>query len=415
MTGTGNPDGFADDTVDVVVIGAGIIGLATARALLDRRDDLSIVVVDKEGTIAGHQTGHNSGVIHSGIYYRPGSAKAELAVEGRVRMIDFCLDRDIAHEMCGKVILATDPGDGARLDELERRGNANGVRLERLSSDALLEREPHVRPGAALLVHDAGIVDYVAVCQAMAADLIEAGVSISTEFTVSAIATVREFVEVAADDGRAVRARWLVNCAGLHSDHMVALTGVSPPAAIMPFRGEYHHLRAERRDLCRHLLYPVPDPDFPFLGAHFTRDIHGGVHVGPNAVPAFAREGYRWRDIDLTEVRQLLGRRATWRLARRYWRTGAGEIYRSLHLPALVKALRELVPETTLDDLEPAPAGVRAQAIAPTGDLLDDFVFHDTPRAVHVVNAPSPAATASLAIGDRVAARLFERFDADGR
>lgn len=399
---------------DVVVVGAGVVGLATAHALRARRPDLRVTIVEKEAAIASHQTGHNSGVIHSGIYYRPGSAKAELAVEGRRRMIEYCIEHGIEHETCGKVILSTGPADEPRLDELERRGIANGVSLRRLEPGELVEREPHVQPGAALLVNDAGIVDYGAVCRSLADGLVAGGVDILVGFAVSDIATGPNEVVVRAADGDAVVGSWMINCAGLHSDRMVELAGVSPTAAIMPFRGEYLHLRADRRHLCRHLIYPVPDPDFPFLGAHFTRDIDGGVHVGPNAVPAFAREGYRWRDVDWREVRALLGRGATYRLARRYWRTGAAEIYRSLRRSALVAELRKLVPETETTDLEPAPAGVRAQAIAPGGDLLDDFVFHDTPRAVHVVNAPSPAATASLAIGDRIAARLLSRGAGNG-
>lgn len=398
-----------DESYDIAIIGAGIIGLATALAIQEARPSLSIVIVDKEAAVARHQTGRNSGVIHSGIYYRPGSAKAELAVEGRRRMIDYCTDHRIPFEMCGKVILSTGPADQPRLTELERRGQANGVELRRLSVNELTEREPHVKPDEALLVTDAGIVDYGEVCVSMLTQSAAAGAVLHTEFEVAHVSSSRNDIAITATDGRAVSASWLVNCAGLFSDRMVALAGVTPPAAIMPFRGEYLHLRPHRRHLCRHLIYPVPDPDFPFLGAHFTRDISGGIHVGPNAVPAFAREGYRWRDIDLRHMRELMGRRATWKLAKRYWRTGAGEIYRSLRTKALVNELRRLVPETEVGDLERAPAGVRAQAIAPTGDLLDDFVFHDTPRAVHVVNAPSPAATASLAIGDRIATRLLAR------
>jgi L-2-hydroxyglutarate oxidase LhgO len=398
-------------TFDVAVIGAGIVGLATARALLERRPSLSLAVVEKESAIATHQTGRNSGVIHSGIYYRPGSAKARLAVEGRRRLVDYCVERDIPHEVCGKVIVATSPEEARRLDELERRAEANGVRARMISREDLTEREPHVAPGPALLVDDAGIVDFGQVAAALAADIASRGAEIRLSWPVTQIHTRSDRVELGSD-GAGLYSGWIVNCGGLHSDQLVALTGARPPAAIMPFRGEYFGLIPARRHLCRHLVYPLPDPRFPFLGAHFTRAIDGGVHVGPNAVPAFAREGYRWRDVSPRELSRLLGRGATYRLARQYWRTGLAEVTRSLRRSSLVTQLQRLIPEVTAADLLPEPSGVRAQAVGPSGNLLDDFVFHDSARAVHVVNAPSPAATASLSIGDHIAGKLLERIDA---
>jgi L-2-hydroxyglutarate oxidase len=398
-------------TFDVTVIGAGIVGLATARALLERRPSLSLAVVEKEAAIATHQTGRNSGVIHSGVYYRPGSAKARLAVEGRRRLIDYCEERGVPYELCGKVIVSTSPAETRRLDELERRAEANGVRARMFSPEELMEREPHVAPGPALLVEDAGIVDFGQVAAALASDITSRGGEIRLGWPVRRIRTGADRVEIGSD-GAALRTRWIVNCGGLRSDQLVALAGARPPAAIMPFRGEYFGLVPARRYLCRHLVYPLPDPQFPFLGAHFSRTIDGSVHVGPNAVPALAREGYRWRDVSPREVGRLMGRTATYRLARQYWRTGLAEVTRSLRRSSLVAQLQRLIPEIEASDLLPEPAGVRAQAVGPSGELLDDFVFHDSERAVHVVNAPSPAATASLSIGDHIAGRLLERVDA---
>ncbi|MDH3225750.1 MAG: L-2-hydroxyglutarate oxidase [Thermoleophilia bacterium] len=401
----------ATRVIDVAVIGAGIVGLATAKALLERRPSLSLVVVEKESAIATHQTARNSGVIHSGVYYRPGSAKARLAVDGRRRLVDYCLERSVSHELCGKVIVATSPAEASRLQELEQRAVANGVKAQLISSRELTEREPHVAPGPALLVNDAGIVDFSGVAAALAADIERSGGRIRLGWAVNRIRSRAGHVEFSSDDD-VLRTRWIVNCGGLFSDRLVALTGARPTASIMPFRGEYFTLAPARRYLCRHLVYPLPDPRFPFLGAHFSRTVDGSVHVGPNAVPALAREGYRWRDVSGRELGRLLSRRATYRLAKRYWRTGLAEIGRSLRPTSLVAQLQRLIPEIAATDLLPAPAGVRAQAVDASGELLDDFVFHETDRAVHVVNAPSPAATASLSIGDHIARRVLDRFEA---
>ena len=396
------------EQVDVVVVGAGIVGLATARALVAAQPARSVLVVDKEPAPARHQTGHNSGVVHSGIYYAPGSAKAAMVREGRAALFELCAAHDLPVDRCGKVIVAVDATQIPRLDALEARAAANGIAVERLGPEALAEREPHARGVAALAVPSAAIVSYPAVARAMTADLGAAGAEVRTGVAVDEIVdhgdrlTVRDRTA-----GTTISARWLVNCAGLHSDRVATLAGADTGGVrIMPFRGEYYELVPERRHLCRALVYPVPDPAFPFLGVHLTRMIDGSIHAGPNAVPALRREGYRWRDIDRRDLAEVLGSARTYRLARRYWRTGLGEIHRSLRKPAFVRALQALCPEIRAADLVASPAGVRAQAIDPQGRLLDDFAFATTARSVHVVNAPSPAATASLAIGRAVAARL---------
>ncbi len=392
---------------DVVVVGAGIVGLATARALVASRPDRSVVILDKEPAPARHQSGHNSGVIHSGIYYAPGSAKATMVRAGRGELLALCAEHAVPVDLCGKVVVAVNETQVGRLDALAARAAANGIEVHRLDSHGLAAIEPHAHGIAALAVPSAGIVSYPAVAAAIATDLRRSGVALRTGFRVDEI---RERAgQVVVHDqrlGQAVRARVLVNCGGLHSDRLAALAGAATGGVrIMPFRGEYYELVPERRFLCRSLVYPVPDPAFPFLGVHLTRMIDGSIHAGPNAVPALRREGYRRRDVDLADARELLSIR-TYRLARSYWRTGAGEIHRSLRKRAFVRALQALCPEIRADDLVHSPAGVRAQAIDPSGRLLDDFAFATTPRSVHVINAPSPAATASLAIGRAVADRV---------
>ena len=396
------------DRVDVVVVGAGIVGLATARALIATEPRRSVVVVEKEAALATHQSGHNSGVIHSGIYYKPGSAKATMVREGRDELLAFCTKHDIPVEHCGKVIVASEPSELARLDMLEERARANGIAARRLDPLGLRAHEPHARGLAALAVPSAAIVSYPAVCAALRDDLEAAGVFVRTGFAVDDIEEHGDTITVTDHEhAMSVAARMLVNCAGLHSDRIARLAGADTGGVrIMPFRGEYYELIPVREHLCRALIYPVPDPAFPFLGVHLTRMIDGSIHAGPNAVPALQREGYRWRDVDARDVAEMLGSPRTYRLARRYWRTGAGEIHRSLSKKAFVSALQSLCPEIRSSDLMPAGAGVRAQAIDAGGNLLDDFAFASTERSVHVINAPSPAATASLAIGRAVAARV---------
>jgi L-2-hydroxyglutarate oxidase len=347
-------------------------------------------------------------VIHAGVYYAPGSAKARLCRTGRTELLRYCDERGIPTEVCGKVIVAATPDERGPLDALATRAEANGLEVRRLDRRGLAEIEPHARGVAALAVPSAAIVSYPAVCQALRRDLEGAGVVVRTGFTVDEIHERDGTITVAdRTHGTRVTARSLVNCAGLHSDRVARLAGADTGGVrIMAFRGEYYELVDHRRFLCRSLIYPVPDPAFPFLGVHLTRMIDGSIHAGPNAVPALRREGYRWRDIDLRDVRELLGSARTYKLAKRYWRTGAGEIHRSLRKGAFVRALQELCPEIERRDLVRSHAGVRAQAIDASGNLLDDFAFATTPRSVHVVNAPSPAATASLAIGRAVAARM---------
>lgn len=401
--------GTSDVAADVVIVGAGIVGLTTAWSLVEQRPDLSVVVLEKETRHATHQTGHNSGVIHSGLYYAPGSHKAAMVASGRRALVEFCDAHGIAHETCGKVVVAVDDAELPRLEQLAQRAAANGVEAERIDRTRLRELEPHIEGVAALHVPSAGIVSFPAVCDALVGALASKGVQLRTNWAVEAIHDDDRDVRVMGTGGT-VRASVLVNCGGLHSDRIAQLAGADTGGVrIMPFRGEYYELTAERRHLCRNLVYPVPDPAFPFLGVHLTRMIDGHVHVGPNAVAAFAREGYRWRDIDRRDAWEILRSPSTWKLARRYWRTGAAEIHRSLRRRAFVRALQRLCPEVRDSDLTPSPAGVRAQAIAPDGRLLDDFAFAESARAVHVLNAPSPAATASFAIGRAIAAKALER------
>ena len=368
-----------------------------------------MVVVEKEQALARHQSGRNSGVLHSGIYYRPGSLKARTAVEGRLAMERYCEERDVPYERCGKVIVATDAREAGRLDELVTRAAANGVRAERIGPERLRELEPHAGGLGALHVLDTGIVDFAAVSTVLGVDLQERGASVRCGVEVQRLREGDAEVVVETTAGPLVAAH-VVNCGGLQSDLLAAdALGPRPDVRIVPFRGEFHDVVGPRRHLVRNLIYPVPLPELPFLGAHLSRGIDGGVHAGPNAVLALAREGYTWHHVDRRDLRGLLAFPGFWRLARRYWRTGAVEVYQSLSRRALAHALQRLVPEIGVDDLVPRPAGVRAQALGRDGSLLDDFVVRETARAVHVLNAPSPAATASLVIGDTIAERIVAR------
>jgi L-2-hydroxyglutarate oxidase len=395
--------------IDVLVVGGGILGLATAHRLLEQRPDTSIVVVEKEPAIALHQTGRNSGVLHSGIYYKPGSLKAANCRTGKAALERFCTEEGIPYEICGKVIVAVDEAERGRLETLLERGLANGVRCERISPERLREIEPHAAGVAALHVPGTGIVDYRWVCERLAARISERGGTVVTGARVASFSKVgnRTIVSTPATE---YDARIVVNCAGLQSDRVTLLAGRRPSARIVPFRGEYFELVPEKRHLCRNLIYPVPDPAFPFLGVHFTRRIGGGVECGPNAVLALAREGYGKGAVNVRDLWDTLSYGGFLQLARKHWRTGAGEMWRSLSKRAFTGALRRLLPEIEERDLTPAPAGIRAQAVAPDGSMVDDFLIVEDERAVHVNNAPSPAATASLEIGrvvaEKVAARL---------
>lgn len=395
-----------DRDADAVVIGAGIIGLATAWALLERRPHWSVVVVDKERGPAAHQSGHNSGVIHTGIYYRPGSVKARLCREGRAALLDFCIDQGIPHQVLGKVVVATAPAELAGLDALHQRARDNGVQAELVGRDGLRDLEPHAEGLAALHVPSAAVVDFGTVTRALADEIVRRGARLAFGEAVVGLARTDAGVEVTTPAVHR-RAALAVNCAGLHSDRLARLAGDGGRERIVPFRGEYHDLVPARRDLVRSLVYPVPDPRLPFLGVHLTRAIDGSVHVGPNAVLALGRESYRWSAVELGDVRELLALPALRHLARRHWRTGATEVARSLSRRRLAAAVSRLVPGIGGDDLRPAGAGVRAQAVRPDGTLVDDFVFAGGGRLTHVVNAPSPAATASLAIGAEVAGRAL--------
>jgi len=403
------------DRCDIAVIGGGIVGLATAMALTERTR-AAVVVLEAEDRLAAHQTGHNSGVIHSGLYYKPGSLKAQNCVAGREALYRFCAEHAIAHERCGKVVLAVHERELPRLEELERRGRANGLQgLRRLGPEEIREHEPHARGVAGLFVPDTGIVDYTAVAEAYAGCVRAAGGSVVTGARVTACrrdpSPGGSAADLVLETARgALRCGALVNCAGLHSDRVARLCGVEPGVRIVPFRGEYYDLVAQKHGLVRNLIYPVPDPRFPFLGVHFTRMVHGGVEAGPNAVLALKREGYGRADISPRDTAELLAYPGFWRMGLRHWRMGLGESWRSTCTRAFVAALRRLVPEITRADVVRAGAGVRAQALEPDGRLADDFLIVEAGRMIHVLNAPSPAATASVTIGRTIAERSAERF-----
>ena len=397
---------------DVAVIGGGILGLATALDLCTRYAGLRLTVLEKERTIAAHQTGHNSGVIHSGLYYRPGTSKARMAVQGADRLVEFCRTHGIPCERCGKIVVATTEAQLPALEELEQRGRANGVPgIEAVGPQGLRELEPHARGLRALHVPSTGIVDFVAVAHKYR-DLLQArGGEVRLETPVGAIRTAADTVHLHTPSGP-IEARYAINCGGLFADRLSARAGAPPPVKIIPFRGEYYELIPERRHLVRNLIYPVPNPAFPFLGVHFSRRIDSAVEAGPNAVLALRREGYRWRDVSARDTLETLRAPGFLRLARRYWRTGAGEIYRSVSKRAFVRALQTLVPDVRASDLHRSGAGVRAQAVEPGGALVDDFRIERTERMIHVLNAPSPAATAALAIGAAIADLTAEWFGA---
>jgi L-2-hydroxyglutarate oxidase LhgO len=397
-------------TADITIIGAGIVGLATAVSLTERHPRARVVVLDKEAHIATHQTGHNSGVIHSGIYYKPGSYKARLCVEGARLMTEFCDAHGIHYERCGKVIVATEESEVPRLNTLHERGTANGVPgLKLVSGEEVREWEPHVRAVSGMLSPATGIVDYTQVADKMAALITQRGAEVVTGAGVRGIRRDGSVLTVETDAGP-VATRHLINCAGLHSDRVAALMGIRPEVQIIPFRGEYYMLKPERRSLVRGLIYPVPDPRFPFLGVHFTRTVHGDVEAGPNAVLALAREGYTIGTVRPAEALRTFMYRGFWNMGRRYWKMGAYEVYRSVSKAAFVTSLQRLVPGIQASDIAPGGAGVRAQAVSPDGSLVDDFKISVTEGAIHVLNAPSPAATASLAIGRHIAGLAAETF-----
>jgi L-2-hydroxyglutarate oxidase len=401
---------------DLAIIGGGILGLATGLKILEAHPAAKLLILEKEPEIARHQTGHNSGVIHSGLYYKPGSLKAQTCVAGRKALMAFCDLNAVPYEICGKVVVATAEEELPRLDELHRRGVANGLRgVEIIGPERLKEIEPHSAGIKALYVPETGIIDYTRVAAAYAAKIRSGGGEIRTSSKVTAIA--ERGGEIALQTTTTdYRARHLINCCGLQSDivaKMAAGGANSEEHRIVPFRGEYYKLAPAKHYMVRNLIYPVPDPTFPFLGVHFTRMIKGGggIEAGPNAVLAFAREGYRHSIVNAGDLWNTVSFKGFWAMTGKYWRTGFGELYRSLSKAAFVRALQKLLPEITESDLVPGGSGVRAQAVSPSGALVDDFVIKQSRNAIHVLNAPSPGATASLAIGQSIAAMAAKQFD----
>jgi L-2-hydroxyglutarate oxidase LhgO len=398
------------DTYDVAMIGAGILGLATAYELSTRHPGLDIVVLEKESHPGAHQSGHNSGVLHAGVYYTPGSLKARLCVEGKALMIAFAQEHGISYEICGKLIVALDESELGRLDALFERGTANGVPgLAMVGPERIREIEPHAAGIKAVHSPGTGIIDFAGVVDKLAELLIARGVRIVYNAEVTAITDGGETQVLSTKQGD-FRAANVVSCAGVYSDR-VASMNTKPEIKIVPFRGDYYTLRPESRDLCRGLIYPVPDPTLPFLGVHFTKRFDGAVWAGPNAVLAFSREGYRRRDLNPKDLFGTLTYPGFLKLATKFWQTGAKEMWRDVVKSSFVKDLQRYVPDVTGNDLTWGPAGVRAQALSPDGSMVDDFVFSVGKRSVHVLNAPSPAATASLAIARLIADKAAEAFD----
>lgn len=393
------------ESLDFVIVGGGIVGLSVAMHLLRETPWARVAVIEKESRPGMHQTGNNSGVIHAGVYYAPGSLKAKFAVEGARAMVEFCRERGIPYEICGKVIVATEEEELPRLERLLERGRANGLTLERLDPAGIRAHEPNCSGIAGIFVSSTGITDYRRVAAEYARIVGDLGGALYTDCGLKGVAERSDSVVLSTARGE-LRTRWWINCGGLHCDRIAAMAGVRTDVRIVPFRGEYHELKPDRRSLVRGLIYPVPDPSFPFLGVHLTRMIDGGIHCGPNAVLALKREGYRKSDISLTDSIDTLSFPGFWKLARRHLRAGMDEVRRSFSRKRFARSLARLVPAIREEDLVPAHAGVRAQAMRPDGSLVDDFLIVDGPRSIHVLNAPSPAATASLPIGRFIAGRV---------
>lgn len=390
---------------DFVIVGGGIVGLSTGMELYNRFPEAKIAILEKEDKVAEHQTGHNSGVIHSGIYYKPGSYKARFARAGSQSMVDFCKKHDIDHDICGKVIVATKPEELPLLDDLYERGLENELEIEKISVEKLKEIEPHVKGLGAIQVKAAGIVNYRQVSEKFAEIIEEHGGDVKLGTKVLKIDEHADSVTVHTNRGP-IESKMLINCAGLHSDRVAASAGYKTDMKIVPFRGEYFKLKPEKRHLVKHLIYPVPNPDFPFLGVHFTRMIDGERDAGPNAVLGFKREGYKKTDINLKDLAESLLYKGLWKMGGNFIKEGIGEYSRSFSKKLFTKSLQELIPEIKEDDLVPAPAGVRAQAVRSDGSMVDDFQIIGGKRTIHVCNAPSPAATASIEIGKEVVKRV---------
>lgn len=390
-----------------IVIGGGIVGLATAYAIKKNNSEASILLLEKEEQVANHQTGRNSGVIHSGVYYKPGSVKANLTTKGSQRMMEFCQKFGIEYEQCGKVIVATSSQELPYLDTLAERGRENGLNVNKISKNALHDLEPHVNGIAALHVPEAGIVNYKRVAEMLLSELLRMGAEIAFNQEVMKIHTGEAGCNVETGT-KSYKSDYVINCGGLHSDSLASQAGIDLQHRIIPFRGEYYELVKDRRYLVKNLIYPVPNPSFPFLGVHFTRMIDGSIHAGPNAVLSLKKEGYSKFAFKASDAWKSLSYPGLWKLAGEHWGEGFKELYRSLSKAQFVKSLQKLIPEVRAADLVPSPSGVRAQALNPDGSLVDDFLIKYHGRSIHVCNAPSPAATASLEIGDTIAQYVLE-------
>ena len=393
---------------DIVIVGAGIVGLASAWHIQKNHPGLKLLVIEKESGPAKHQSGHNSGVIHSGIYYTPGSLKARFARQANVSMPAFCAEHGIKYDLCGKVVVAVDQEELPRLDKLQARAAENQIPVRRLSGDELRAREPHCAGIAALEVPSAGIADYPGVCRKLVELITLNGGEVRWSCPLQQVKIASEVAQLMTPTGP-IETKLFVTCGGLQSDLLAAMAGVQPPAHIVPFRGEYYTLKPESRRLVNHLIYPLPNPAFPFLGVHFTRMVNGEIHAGPNAVLAFRREGYHRTDISLLDMCKVLSYSGFRKMAKAHWREGMHEQYRSFSRRAFLQTLQRLIPEITDADIQPSPAGVRAMAVKPDGSMIDDFLIADGQFSMHVCNAPSPAATASLEIGKYVAERVSAR------
>lgn len=395
---------------DFTIVGAGIVGLSTAYKLSLKYPEAQILVLEKEDRVAAHQTGKNSGVIHSGIYYKPGSYKARNCVDGRHQLVDFCRKHDVAIDVCGKVIVATDESEIPKLREIFERGLQNEIEgIEMIDADRLKKLEPHVNGVAAIHVPCAGIVDYAGMCKVLMKLLEEGNGKVQFNSAVNNISDKGDKIVIEAG-GKNIDSRFLINCAGLYSDHVARFAGVHSPVKIVPFKGEYYELKPEAEYLVKDLIYPLPNPEFPFLGVHFTRMALGGIECGPNAVFAFKREGYKKLSFNLKETTETFNFPGFWKMAKEHWRMGLDEYKRSFSKKAFVKGLQKLIPEVREEHLRVSPSGIRAMALQPNGEILDDFYFEVVDRQIHVLNAPSPAATAGLAIGDEIVKKVETHF-----
>ncbi|MEX0813024.1 MAG: L-2-hydroxyglutarate oxidase [Chitinophagales bacterium] len=393
----------------ITISGAGIVGLSTAYQLLQQKPDLEIAIIEKEADVAQHQTGRNSGVIHSGIYYKPGSLRAENCIRGYRYLLDFCYKHEVDYEICGKVIVATEKSEVPVLDEILKKGKANGLEgIQKIDRAEILEKEPHCAGIVGIWVPQAGIADYKGMAQKLKSLLQEAGVAFY--FGEKVLSVEKQSGAKVLTDKQKLESDLFINCSGLYSDKVAKSSGADVPVQILPFRGEYFKIKKERQHLVNNLIYPVPDPDFPFLGVHFTRMIEGGIEAGPSAVLAFQREGYHRSDVDAKELMEILKYPGFQKLAFKYWKKGLGELYRSYSKAAFTRKLQKLIPDIRQEDLEPVPAGVRAMACSPNGELLDDYLFLEDEFVLNVCNAPSPAATSGLAIGESVAVKALKSF-----